>query len=69
MQHKALRQYLEARLHREYAQEVGLGRLLWQKREDSADFENGWGIGGRRRRMDNNFIFESTMSLEFLLQI
>ena len=58
MQHEALRQYLEARLHREYAQEVGLGRLLWQKREDSAgaDFENGWGNGGRRRRMDNNLI-------------
>ena len=35
VENEALRQYLEARLHREYAQEVGLGRLLKrQKRQD-----------------------------------
>ena len=39
MEHEALRQYLEARLHREDAQEVGLGRLLRKKMGDSHDAE------------------------------
>ena len=39
MEHEALRQYLEARLHREDAQEVGLGRLLRKKLGDSHDAE------------------------------